>query len=110
MPAIEQAILELFAKPPPVHCPHCTALVIYSLKIQSAEVVLGWGSHLPRPTGRCGSIDHTPSTLRDTTSIISMLENLGFVSPVAMSPRQQVSRTSRDQRFRFVVVFIRTIV
>lgn len=29
MPAIRQAILELFARPPPIHCPHCNALVVH---------------------------------------------------------------------------------
>jgi hypothetical protein len=28
MPAIRQAILDLFARPPPTQCPHCSKLII----------------------------------------------------------------------------------
>jgi hypothetical protein len=28
MPAIRQAILDLFARPPPTRCPHCEKLLI----------------------------------------------------------------------------------
>jgi hypothetical protein len=32
MPAIRQAILDLFARPPPLRCPHCDKLLVKHLK------------------------------------------------------------------------------
>src|SRR3984957_18817866 len=40
MPAIRQAILDLFARPPPRRCPHCDILLADIAKPKSAKVVL----------------------------------------------------------------------
>ena len=41
MPAIRQAILDLFARPPPRRCPHCEKLLADAAEPKSAKVVLG---------------------------------------------------------------------
>ena len=40
MPAIRQAILDLFARPPPRRCPHCEMLLRRNRQTKSAKVVL----------------------------------------------------------------------
>ena len=40
MPAIRQAILDLFARPPPMRCPHCDRLLAETRRTQTAKVVL----------------------------------------------------------------------